>query len=234
MRHARCAKRSLHLNTATHLTAASPGPCRFRRDLADQGFRNPADARRDASFGDRTQPGPGAPACSSAASAASRGSAVGRRSAHLLDHRPMTKAVVGGIRRRRLLYADSSNSCAIAAFVPQRRLAGGVRTGSCDADARPVCRFDPREGRAQICPCPAPVLRGCSAYLVRDVTSRAVPGTSPRGPIRRHVLDESGERRFERFYYAHHDRVAAYLLTAPPRQCAGRPCADLRDRVAAL
>jgi RNA polymerase sigma-70 factor (ECF subfamily) len=34
------------------------------------------------------------------------------------------------------------------------------------------------------------------------------------------VLDESGERRFERFYYAHHDRVAAYLLSRTDRDCA--------------
>jgi RNA polymerase sigma-70 factor (ECF subfamily) len=34
------------------------------------------------------------------------------------------------------------------------------------------------------------------------------------------VLDESAERRFERFYYAHHDRVAAYLLSRTDRDSA--------------
>jgi RNA polymerase sigma-70 factor (ECF subfamily) len=34
------------------------------------------------------------------------------------------------------------------------------------------------------------------------------------------VLDESDERRFERFYYAHHDRVAAYLLSRTDRDSA--------------
>jgi RNA polymerase sigma-70 factor, ECF subfamily len=33
-------------------------------------------------------------------------------------------------------------------------------------------------------------------------------------------LDQSGERRFERFYYAHHDRVAAYLLSRTDRDSA--------------
>jgi RNA polymerase sigma-70 factor (ECF subfamily) len=33
-------------------------------------------------------------------------------------------------------------------------------------------------------------------------------------------LDESDERRFERFYYAHHDRVAAYLLSRTDRDSA--------------
>ncbi len=33
-------------------------------------------------------------------------------------------------------------------------------------------------------------------------------------------MDESDERRFERFYYAHHDRVAAYLLSRTDRDSA--------------
>jgi RNA polymerase sigma-70 factor, ECF subfamily len=33
-------------------------------------------------------------------------------------------------------------------------------------------------------------------------------------------LDASEERRFERFYYAHHDRVAAYLLSRTDRDSA--------------
>jgi RNA polymerase sigma-70 factor (ECF subfamily) len=34
------------------------------------------------------------------------------------------------------------------------------------------------------------------------------------------VLNESDERRFERFYHAHHDRVAAYLLSRTDRDSA--------------
>lgn len=34
------------------------------------------------------------------------------------------------------------------------------------------------------------------------------------------MLGESGERRFERFYYEHHDRVAAYLLSRTDRDSA--------------